>query len=226
LRRKENKRSRKTIIIGITGSFGTGKTTVAKIFKSLGAALLDADKLAHGTFKRGSVSYRQIVKNFGRGILDKFGKIDRTKLAYVVFRNKSSLSKLCSIVHPLIIAKIKESVRRILNSGDVPAIVIDAPLLIEAGLHDIVDYLIVVKTSRQTQIERVMKNKGLTRKDVISRIKNQMQLSKKIQMADYVIDNEASKSDTKKAVKKIWKEISETTPMLSYNLKDCMGLIL
>jgi dephospho-CoA kinase len=201
-------RSRKTIIIGVTGSFGTGKTTVAEIFKTLGAALLDADKLAHGAFKKGMISYRQVVKNFGSGILDKFGKIDRTKLAHLVFRNKRSLSKLCSIVHPIVIATMKESIRKISNSGTAPAIVIDAPLLIEAGLHNIVDYLIVVKTSRQTQIKRAIKKTGLTNKDVISRMKSQLPLAKKIQMADYIVDNEGSKNDTKKVVKKIWEEIT------------------
>ena len=121
--------------------------------------------------------------------------------------NKKSLNKLCNIVHPIVVDEIKESIKKISNSRDVPAVVIDAPLLIEAGLHNITDYLIVVKTSRSTQIKRAMKKTSLSTDEIIRRIKNQMPLRKKIQMADYVIDNEGSKSDAKKNIKKIWEEI-------------------
>lgn len=197
----------KTIIIGITGGFGTGKTTVAKMFKALGALIIDADKMAHKTFKKETFSYQRIVDVFGRCILDRFGRIDKAKLAHLVFRNKKSLNKLCDIVHPIVVGKIKKSVKKISNFGSAPAVVIDAPLLIEAGLHNMTDYLIVVKTSRSLQIKRAMKKTGFAADQVIKRIRNQMPLCQKIKMADYVINNGGSKEDTEKRVKKIWKEI-------------------
>jgi len=200
-------KKREAVIIGITGSFGTGKTTVAKMFKALGATVLDADKLAHASFKKGTNPYKKIVNIFGRRILDRFGRIDRIKLAHLVFRNKKSLNKLCNIIHPVVVDKIMESIEKILRTKTAPAVVIDAPLLVEAGLHKVTDYLIVVKTSRPTQIKRVMKKTGLPASQIIKRIKNQIPLIKKIQMADYVINNEGDKRDTKKFVKEAWRKI-------------------
>lgn len=202
--------NRKPVIIGVTGGFGTGKTTVAGIFKILGAKVLDADKLAHKALKKGTDSYQKIVSAFGRGILGGFNRIDRVKLACAVFQNRKALDKLCTIVHPIVVGEIAESIKKISSSENAPAVVIDAPLLIEARLHTIVDYLVCVKTSRTTQVERVMKKTHLSANQIIRRIKNQMPLRKKIEMADYVINNEGSKNDTGKIVRKIWREISET----------------
>lgn len=196
---------RKKIIIGVTGGFGTGKTTVAKMFKALGAVVLDADKMAHKTFKKDTSSYERIVKVFGRDILDKSGKIDRAKLADLAFRNRSSLKKLCNIVHPAVIGRIKESISKVRRA---PAIVIDAPLLIEAGLHKIVDYLVVVKTARSTQIKRVKKKTGLASDEIIRRIKNQMPLGKKAKMADYVINNEGGLDKTNRIVRTVWRKMN------------------
>lgn len=192
------------VVVGITGSFGTGKTTVAGCFRKLGLVVLDADNIAHGTYKKGSPSYKKIIKTFGRGILDKAGNIDRTKLADMVFSHKALLDKLCGIVHPAAIREIKRHLRK---TKDMPGIVVDAPLLIEAGLHNIVDYLVVVKTSRAMQIKRAMKRSGLSTEEILKRINCQMPLSKKINMADYVIDNEGSKINTCKAVKTGWEKI-------------------
>ena len=200
-------KSNKTIIVGITGSLGTGKTTAAKVFKALGALVLDADSMAHEALKKNTTSYKQVVKVFGRSILDGDGRINRAKLAGLAFHNKRNLRKLCDITHPIVVKKIKRSVSAISNSGNVPAVVIDAPLLIEAGLHEITDYLIVVKTSRRTQVKRAMKKTRLSSNEVMKRIRNQISLSKKVRMADYIIDNEGSKNSMKKTIKKIWEGI-------------------
>ena len=197
-------RQNKAIIIGITGGFGTGKTTAAKAFKALGASVLDADKIAHEALKKGTTSYKKVVKKFGRRILNPDGKINRAKLAGLAFCNKRSVKGLCDIVHPVVIKKIKKSIGLLSMSRDVPAVVIDAPLLIESGLHRVTDYLIVVKTSAVTQIARAIKKTRLSRKEAIKRIRSQMPLGRKLRMADYIIDNEGRKDKIKKAVKKIW----------------------
>jgi dephospho-CoA kinase len=203
------KKQRTVIIIGVTGSLGTGKTTVAKIFKGFGAVVFDADKMAHDTFKKDTPSYKKIVSSFGKCALDKFGRVSRPKLAGLIFGNKKALNKLCAIIHPEVIAKIKKSVKMISRYKRIPAVVIDAPLLIEAKLHKIVDYLIVVKTSRATQVKRTAKKTGLSARQIRLRIKNQMPLRKKIRMADFVIDNEGDKSKTRKIIKRIWNKISK-----------------
>ncbi len=203
LRQKKDK----VIIIGITGGLGTGKTSTAGVFKSLGAASLDADRMAHAALKKNTASYKRIVRAFGSSILDRYGKINRTRLATLTFGSKKALKKLCDIIHPIVLKKIREKVNRIKSSGCVPAVVIDAPLLIETNLHKIADCLIVVKTSRRVQIDRAMEKTGLTLEEVKRRIKSQMPLSKKIKMADHIIDNEGRKSDMKKMIKKIWEEM-------------------
>lgn len=201
------KKTAHPVIIGVTGSFATGKTTVAAMFKRLGAKVLDADKITHRLIKKDTAAYKEILKEFGGGILDGSGAIDRAKLAAAVFRDKRPLNKLCGIVHPAVISDMKRSIRDIAENGRAVAVVIDAPLLIEAGMRRMVDVLIVVTTSRKTQLERAKKKTGMDIVEIKMRIRNQLPLNKKAKMADYVIDNEGTESSVKKTVKKIWEEI-------------------
>jgi dephospho-CoA kinase len=192
------------IVIGLTGSFGTGKTTVAGIFKSLGADVIDADLLAHEALSKNSSAYKKVVALFGPSVLGAGGHIDRRALAGVVFKDKRLLNKLCGIVHPLVIARIRRLFRAA-TCGRV--IVVDAPLLIESGLHRIVDKLVVVSAPRRDQIARCAAKFGLTEKEVLERIKNQMPLGKKIKMADYVICNDGTKNETKREVSNVWRDL-------------------
>ena len=192
------------LIVGVTGSFGTGKTTVAGIFRSLGAKVLDADKLAHASLDKGSRSHKDIVQAFGRGVLGPKGDIDRKKLAALAFRDKRLLRKLCGIVHPAVIDRIKSEVLK--NKG-CRAIVIDAPLLIEAGLNRMVDLLLVVKASQANQVKRCAAKFKMTKGEVLGRIRNQMPLKEKLKKADFVIYNDGSKKKTKKQVLNIWRRL-------------------
>jgi len=192
----------KKTVIGLTGSFGTGKTTVAGIFRSLGATIIDADILAKQAIKPGSRAYRSVIQEFGKGVLRKDGIVNRKKLAGIVFSSRNKLTKLTSFIHPVVIQQIKKRVKRAQKG----IIVIDVPLLIESGLEKIVDKIVVVKTSRATQIKRCVK-KGFSESDVKMRIRHQLALAKKIQRADFVIDNNGSKTDTGKKVKKLWRVI-------------------
>lgn len=195
------------MIIGITGSLGTGKTTVAKMFAAKGATVLDADRLSHMALRKGTPTYKQIISHFGRAVLGKDKSVNKRSLARIVFRNKRKLKRLTGIVHPFVIGKIKDSIKR---KAPEEVIIIDAPLLIEADLTGIIDKLIVVKTGRTTQLLRCMKKKKLKREEAVSRIKNQMPLSKKIRMADYVINNGGTLQETRKQVDKIWRKIKWT----------------
>ena len=196
------------IVIGLTGSFGTGKSFVASIFKSLGAKVIDGDKIAHSLLKKPTKEYNQLIGTFGPDILDRKDNIDRKKLAFLVFGNKKKIDKLNHIIHPSIIKIIKKKIQEAKAEG-ASEILIDAPLLIEADLFGIIDKLIVVKASLENQFKRTTKKFGINRKEALRRIKSQMPLEKKIKLADFVIDNDCNKSDTIKQVKeirrKLWK---------------------
>lgn len=191
----------KKMVIGVTGSFGSGKTFVASVFKSLGAHAIDADGIAKGLLDKGTGQYKRTVDAFGASILNSKGAIDRKKLAKIVFNDKRSLSRLNGILHPAVIGAINKEVGR---SGK-SVIIVDAPLLIEAKALRLVDKLVVVASSRKKQIERCVKKFGISKADVLKRIGSQMPLKKKARMADYVIDNDGTREDTVKQVKKIWR---------------------
>jgi dephospho-CoA kinase len=192
------------LIIGLTGGFGSGKTFVASSFKKLGAKVIDADALAHSALKKGSGSCKRVIAAFGRAVLDAKGFISRNALAGIVFDNKKSLAKLNRIIHPEVIKKIRKRVRSAANNE---VLIIDAPLLCEAGLSSLVDILIVVSASGKNQIERCMKRFAIKEEDVRKRIACQIPLKEKIRMADYVIHNDGARKETEKQVKKIWQEL-------------------
>ena len=191
------------MIIGVTGSFGSGKTTVARIFKSLGAKIIDADRIARSLIKPKTKIYKKIINTFGEDILKGNKNIDRGKLADIVFSNKECLNRLNEIIRPQVIRIIKDQIetesRRI--------IVLDAPLLIEAGLVNLLDWLIVVKLDRRQQIERLLNNSSLAKSEILKRIKAQLPLQYKIRLADFVIDNRGTVETTKRQARRIWAEL-------------------
>lgn len=193
-------------IIGITGGVATGKSTVAKMFARLGAKVIDADKIVHELIKPNGKCVSRIKKEFGSSILIE-GGINRKALADIVFKDKASLKKLESILHPRVRLNIKEEIKKLKKKRFKGVVVLDIPLLFESNLNRNVDMTIVVKTSRDTQIKRAVKNLKITRQQVLSRIKSQMPLKEKIKKADVVIDNSKSKNETTKKVKRIWLKV-------------------
>ncbi len=196
--------AKKAIVIGLTGSFGTGKTFVASIFRSLGAKVIDADAIAHGVIRKPSPAYRRIVAAFGTVILSRSGEIDRGKLARLAFANAVALKKLNKITHPEIIRAIKAKIK---TAGKNAVVVIDAPLLVEARLLNIVDKLVVVKSSKKRQIERCLKKFRIKKKEVLKRIGSQMSMKRKLKMADFVVPNDGTRSRTRERVRRVWEEI-------------------
>jgi dephospho-CoA kinase len=191
-------------VLGITGSFGTGKTTVARLFSRKGARIIDADKLAHAVIRRTRPEYERIVSLFGREILGARGEIDRRKLSRQVFNDRQALKRLNRIIHPAVIKEIKK------QADGLKArrwLVIDAPLLIEAGLVPLVDKLVVVVASQSNQIKRLKKKTGISKAGILQRIKAQLPLKRKRQLADFTVDNNGSLTYTKKQVERIWQEV-------------------
>jgi dephospho-CoA kinase len=198
----------KRTVLGVTGSFGSGKSTVARHFVARGGEIIDADKIARRLLKPGSQVSGKILAAFGRGILGSGGRIDRAKLAGIVFSKRSALKKLNTITHPQIIRQISLAIKK----SRAGLIVLDAPLLLEAGLRGSVDTLVVVKVSRAKQIERLKARGFLNKEEILKRIKIQLPLSRKLGSADFVIDNNGSKGETKKQVEKIRQKIVVSRP--------------
>lgn len=195
------------MIIGLTGGFSSGKTTIAKMFKEKKALIIDADKLAHEAASPKTKVWKKIIFHFGPTILQPNGRINRKKLGAIVFKNKKALNWLSGIIHPVVISKIKILIKKYKKLFPRPIIVIDAPLLLEAGLKALVDKLIVVNCSLNKQISRARLKTSLNQDEILRRINSQLPLAKKVKLADFVIDNNESLAKTKKQVEKIYQEV-------------------
>ncbi len=193
-------------VIGVTGSFGSGKSTVAGMFRRRGAPVFDADQEIQALLagRGAATAARAVVKAFGRGILSS-GFIDRLKLAALVFDDQQQLKVLTDILHPFVRRRALEFLRRHKAEN---LLVMDVPLLIESGWNRLVDVVVVVKASRRQQLERLRRRSGMTRTQALKRIRLQMPLREKIKFADYVVDNSGSQSDTHKQVALISKVLS------------------
>jgi dephospho-CoA kinase len=190
---------RHKFVIGVTGSFGSGKTTVARMFKRRGVSIIDADKIGHCVIMPGKEAYRRIVRVFGKEVLTRDKRIDKRRLAGIVFNDSRALKKLNRITHPAIIKIIRDRIRK----SAIRTFILDAPLLIEAGLGRMVDALIVVKSSRKNQVLRIRRRDALSDRKIGQRIKRQIPLTRKIRLADFVIDNNGSIRETKEQVEQI-----------------------
>jgi len=195
----------KTLVLGITGTFASGKSTCAKMFKRPGVSLIDADKINHILINSKGVVYKKIVSVFGQEVLKKNKHIDHKKLGKIVFSNKQKLKKLVQITHPYIIRQMKQEISKFKKAAKI--IILDAPLLIEAGLLNIVDKLVVVKTSKSKRIARCKRKGQFSAREASRRVKAQLPLNKKIGLADYIIDNNGTLKQTAKQVKQIWQDI-------------------
>lgn len=195
------------MIIGITGSIGSGKTTVAKIFSRHWYNRIDADEIGHEIIKKNSVAYKKIIDEFGNGVLDNNKSIERENLGDIAFNNDKKLKKLNSITHPIIINEIKKQIKKISKCKDKTRIVIDAPLLLETKAKNLVDKIIVVRCSKESIVKRLSKK---IPEDKIERIlKSQMPLKEKLKYADFVIGNNGDLKHLEKQVKSIIKKLDQ-----------------
>jgi len=191
------------IIVGLTGSVGTGKSTVTNFFRELGAYIIDWDELAREVTRPHLRAWKEIVEYFGKDFLNEDLTINRQKLAEIVFSDKEKVAKLNQIVHPEVF-KEDERITNEIKIFDPNALIIkDIPLLFELTRPTFVDKVIVVSASEQTQLRR-LEEKGMNREDAQSRIKSQLPLEEKIKSADFVINNDGPLEETKKQVEEIY----------------------
>ncbi|NLL61417.1 MAG: dephospho-CoA kinase [Candidatus Atribacteria bacterium] len=198
------------LIVGLTGGIVSGKTTVAEIFRQLGAQVIDADQIAHTIICPGESAWQEIVDYFGEGILESNLHINRKELGKIVFSDREKLAILNKITHPKITAVIKQKIEELKkNYGRDLICIIDAPLLFEAQLEEMMDKIIVVYIGKEEQLKRLLLRDNLSKEDALRRIESQIPMEKKLSLADYVINNSFSREQTGKQVRRIWKELKQ-----------------
>lgn len=190
------------LIIGLTGSIGTGKSTIANKFRDLDIPVVDADLIAREVVEPGKDAYQDIVATFGKEILQNDKTLDRKALGNIVFNNEAKRKQLNAIIHPAI---RKEMVRQrdewVRNGKE--CVVLDIPLLYESGLTHYVDKVIVVYVDPEIQLQRIMDRDQSTEEEAKSRINSQIPVSEKAKKADAVIDNNRSKEESYRQLKAI-----------------------
>jgi len=195
------------IIIGLTGGVGTGKSTVADIFKQLGAVIMDADGIAHELMRKGTPVWRSARRAFGAGIATSTGQIDRKRLGALVFNDPRKLARLCQIVHPAVRRRFRELTCAIGRRKPGATVVWDIPLLIEAGPIYKVDALVVVSAPFRVAARRLRDRSGWSSTEVKKRQSFQVPLKKKERLADFVVYNNGSLTATRRQVVHIWNQI-------------------
>jgi dephospho-CoA kinase len=195
------------ILVGLTGGVATGKSTVAKMFKRCGAVVIDADELAHEVVKPDKPAWRQIVKTFGKTVLNPDRTLNRRELGAVVFGNRTKLRRLEQIIHPHVAREQTRLARHAARKDPQTVVIYDVPLLFEAGVDKRVDKIIVVTADRETQIARLKQRNGLSRAEAIRRIRSQMPLAKKIHRADHVLSGTLPRPSLHRHVGQLLKQL-------------------
>ena len=195
--------------VGLTGSIACGKSTVAQMFVRQGGYLIDFDKLAHEVQEPGAPAWQDVVNCFGSEILQPDRKIDRNKLAAVVFNHPEKLRTLNDIVHPRVYGEWRHRLAQIKTQNPHAIVFADVPLLFEGRKQYLFDLTILVMTEPAEQIDRLMTRNAICREDAHLRLSNQMPICDKIPLADIVIDNQGDMHETEKKVAEVWHSLLE-----------------
>ncbi|ENE0714735.1 dephospho-CoA kinase [Listeria monocytogenes] len=185
--------------IGLTGSVATGKSTVSNMIQQAGIPLVDADIAARKVVEPGTEGLKEIVAYFGEEILLANGTLNRAKLGEIIFKDKEKREKLNEITHPRVKDYMLEARERFFRAGE-ELVFFDIPLLFESHLESLVDQIVVVWTTPETELKRLMERNNLTKEDALRRIESQMGIDEKARKADFVIDNNESLEKTQKQV--------------------------
>lgn len=192
---------------GLTGGIASGKSTVAAMFRELGAKIIDADQLAHELLRAGSPVQVQVVSRFGRGILDAAGEIDRSRLGQIVFADSDGRAALNSIIHPAIMARRGELLAAYHAEDPTAVVMSDAALIYEAHIEPRFLKVIVTWCWAEQQLERLLAKGTLSREQAERRIQAQMPGDEKRRRADYVIDTSGSVAETRRQVEALYPQL-------------------
>ena len=190
--------------VGLTGGIGAGKSEVSRLLVEHGAVLIDADRIAREVVAPGTPGLAAVVAAFGEDVLAEDGGLDRPKLGSIVFSDPDRLAVLNSIVHPLVGARSRE----LESAAAEDAVVVhDVPLLAENALAPLYDLVVVVDASPETQLDRLVRLRGMSDQDARARMAAQATREKRLEIADVVIDNDVPLEELRRRVQEVWGEL-------------------
>ena|ERR1700676_2776939 len=198
--------------VGLTGGLASGKSFVGRSLAELGCFLIEADVLGRQVLEQGGETYEAVVETFGKAILDPDGKINRRRLAAIVFADPEQLAKLNALVHPPVKARERSLTAEFAREHPNGIAVTEAAILVETGSYKDYDRLIVAVCRPEQQVARSMERDGFGREEVLNRLSRQMPLEDKVKYADFVIDTSGSKDNTLLQVRTVYESLRGLNP--------------
>ena len=197
------------LIAGLTGGIASGKSLVARVFKDLGAQVIDADKIVHELLEPGQRAWQEVLAYFGAEIQLPDKTIDRRKLGELVFNDPAKRDWLNKCLHPKVFEAYVTRVNHLRARQPGALVLLDAALLVETGYHRKMDKVIVVYASEEDQQKRLMERDRFTAEQATARIRSQMPLAEKRQYADYVIDNQGTREETERQARELFARLND-----------------
>ena len=194
------------LLVGLTGGIGSGKSTVARMLEKRDAVVFDADVLAREVVEPGTPGHAAVIERFGANVLAPGGELDREALASIVFADPAARRDLEAIVHPEVRRRFAEGSEAYRDTDRI--VIFSAPLLVETGMHSAFDVLVVVSASTATQIDRLMRDRGMSEDAVRSRIAAQATPETRAEVADVLVDNEGTIEELEQQVDRLWSDLS------------------
>lgn len=202
--------------VGLTGGLASGKSVVGRALADLGCYVIEADVLGRQVLEQGGETYNAVIAAFGKEILDPDGKINRRRLAAIVFADNADaqqqLAKLNALVHPPVKLRERDLANEYARSHSDGIVVTEAAILVETGSYKDYDRLIVAVCRPEQQIERSMERDGVSREEVLRRLRRQMPLEEKVKYADFIIDTSGSKEATLQQVRTVYEALRRVNP--------------
>ena len=194
--------------VGLTGGIGSGKSTASRYFESLGAFVLDADEEAKELITSNETVQHELISEFGTDIIDGTGRVDKKKLSRVAFQDEDHQQRLNSVVHPYIFNLIDKEFNRVFNNKKHGVFIVDAALIYETGFDAHLDYVIVVTAHLKNRMERALGRKTLSREEILKRVGFQWPEEEKVNMADFVVHNDATEAELQKKIESLIKKLT------------------
>jgi dephospho-CoA kinase len=196
-------------IVGLTGGIASGKSLVARVFKDLGAHVIDADRIVHDLLEPEQPACQEVLDRFGKDILLPNGGIDRRKLGEIVFNDPEKRTWLNSCLHPKVFKVYTTQVQHLHCRQPDAIVIFNAALLIETGYHRKMDRIVVIYADMEQQIKRLSLRDKFTREQALARIMSQMPLAEKRTQADYVIDNTGNREDAEVQARQVFQKLKQ-----------------
>ncbi len=203
---RQTRRCTHMLVLGLTGNIGSGKSEVARVLARLGAVVIDSDRLARRAVQRGAPALDAIVQRWGVGVLRQDGTLDRAALRRIVFADPTERKALDAIVHPEV-ARLRDEQLAAARAEGERVVVLDIPLLFEAGLRGIVDRVILVDAPEDVRLDRLVRLRGLDAEEARRMMASQMSAAEKRQLADAVIENAGSLEDLQAETERVWMKL-------------------